>query len=153
MNDEDDMFVPMEQELVFEEYGSGSGGFKEDEEDEDFNVDYDDEIEEENLDLGGEIINDNDRADDMVFEDEGSFGSTFGDRERVGGPISSVAQIKSLMNVFGGLLGEKEGKLSFSNLTNEDILKLLLNNAVYSNKLNNYYPTTNFTSLMEGMLH
>jgi hypothetical protein len=151
MEDDDDMFVPIEQELVFEEYGSGGGGYREEDDDEEFNVDYGDDIEEENIDLDGEALRDNDRGDDMIFEEEVSFGTTFSDQDRVGGRISSVAQIKSLMNIFGGSLGGKEGKLSFSNLSDQDILKLLLNNSVYSNKLNNYYPNTNFTALMEGM--
>lgn len=151
MSDEDDMFVPMEQELVFGDYDGGGGGYVEDEDEINIDLDYGDEVEEENIDLDGELLKDNDRGDDMIFEEEGTFGNAFGDRERVGGPISSVAQIKSLLNIFGGSLGDKEGRLSYSNLTNEDIIKLLLNNAVYSNKLNNYYPTTNFTALMEGM--
>jgi len=150
---EDDGFVPFGEELVFGDEYARDDYDQYDEEEKEAD-DYGDDIEEKDIDLGGEdLIQDDMRPerDDMEQFGGDVFQSSYYDRERVGGPISSVAQIKSLINIFGSSLGRKEDKLSFANLSDEDIFKLLLNNAVYSNKLNNYYPSTNFTALMETM--
>lgn len=139
------------EELVFD---SGDRDFDGDYDEDDIEIeDYNEEVEEEDIDLNGDKLNDDglrQDEDEMKFMDGNVFGSSYNDRERLTGPITSVAQIKSLINVFGGALGKKD-KLSFSDLTDEDIFKLLLNNVIYSNKLNNYYPTKNFTTLMEEL--
>lgn len=152
---EDDGFVPFGEELVFGDQYVRDGYDQYDEDDkEGEGEDYGDDIDEKDIDLGGEDLAQDDlrpEIDDMDQFGGDVFQSSYYDRERVGGPISSVAQIKSLINIFGSSLGRKEDKISFANLSDEDIFKLLLNNAVYSNKLNNYYPSTNFTALMETM--
>lgn len=146
-----DGFEPYEGELVFEQEGDFARGYDEDEDE--FEVQ---EYGEEGGDneIENDVFMDNDfRVEYDGFEQMGGeeFGSSYADRERIAGPISSVAQIKGLINVFGGALGKKDEKISFENLSDEDIFKLLLNNVIYANKLNNYYPTTNFTSLMEEL--
>lgn len=145
-----DGFEPYEGELMFDQEGYFDRGY--DEEDEEFEVqEYNDEADNE---IENDVFMDNDfRVEYDGFEQMGGedFGNSYADRERTTGPISSVAQIKGLINVFGGVLGKKDEKISFENLSDEDIFKLLLNNVIYSNKINNYYPTTNFTSLMEEL--
>lgn len=149
---DNDGFESFGEELVFENEDGNYGD--EGDYDEEEIEDYAEEIEEKDIDIAGDDLVQNDfrkEQDDMQNFGGEVFVDSFQDRERIGGPISSVAQIKSLLKLFGGSIGRKEEKISFANLTDEDIFKLLLNNSVYSNKLNNYYPSTNFTSLMEGM--
>jgi len=116
-------------------------------------VDYGEEIEEKEIDIEGVDFGDSDfrPMEDNEYGDQVLAYNSFADRERIGGPISSVSQIKSLMNVFGGVLGKAEGAITFANLTEEDIFKLILNNNIYANKLQNFYPTKNFTVLMEDL--
>lgn len=146
----DDGFESYEGQLVFDQVGYDQGEGYVDEED--FEVqEYGEEADNE---IDNDVFMDNDFRveydgfEEMVGEE---FGNSFADRERVVGPISSVAQIKGLINIFGGVLGKSYDKISFENLSDQDIFKLLLNNIIYSNKLNNYYHSTNFTSLMEEL--
>jgi len=146
----DDGFEPYEGQLVFEQAGDFGGDYEQDEDE----FEVQEYAEEGDNEIEGDVFMDNDfRVEYDGFEQMGGedFGNSFADRERVGGPISSVAQIKSLISVFGGALGKKDEKISFENLSDEDIFKLLLNNVIYANKLNNYYPNTNFNSLMEEL--
>ena len=133
---------------------SGSGYYEERddfEEEEEEVVDYGEEMEEKEIDIEGVDFGDNDFRPMEEVEYGDLTAASFSDRERFGGPISSISQIKSLMNIFGGVLGKAEGTITFANLSEEDIFKLILNNNVYANKLPNYYPTKNFTVLMEDL--
>jgi hypothetical protein len=136
-------------------YADSGGGYYEegDEiEEEDIEVvDYGEEMEEKEIDIEGVDFGDNDFRPMEETEYGDLTVASFSDRERLGGPISSVSQIKSLMNIFGGVLGKAEGIITFANLSDEDIFKLILNNNVYANKLPNFYPTKNFTVLMEDL--
>lgn len=146
-----------DQYIYGDYYGQPERGDYEDLEeefDEDLEVvDYGEEMEEKEIDIEGVDFGDNDfrPMEDNEYGDQVLAYNSFADRERIGGPISSVSQIKSLMNVFGGVLGKAEGAITFANLTEEDIFKLILNNNIYANKLQNFYPTKNFTVLMEDL--
>ena len=143
-----------EEYMYGDYYAPSGGGFDEDIDEEDIEVvDYGEEIEEKEIDIEGVDLGDNDfrPMEENEYGDQMLAYNSFSDRDRISGPVSSVSQIKSLMNIFGGVLGKAEGAISFANLSEEDIFKLILNNNVYANKLPNYYPTKNFTVLMEDL--
>ena len=132
-----DGFEAYEGELVFDQEGDFGRGY--DEEEEEFEVqEYGEEGDNE---IENDVFMDNDfRVEYDGFEQMGGeeFGNSYADRERIAGPISSVAQIKGLISVFGGALGKKDEKISFENLSDEDIFKLLLNNIIYQYHYSNY---------------
>ena len=92
-----------EEYMYGDYYAPSGGGFDEEIDEEDIEVvDYGEEIEEKEIDIEGVDLGDNDfrPMEENEYGDQMLAYNSFSDRDRISGPVSSVSQIKSLMNIF-----------------------------------------------------
>lgn len=143
-----------EQEFVYEPEGyknfdefDDEGGEIDDEE-----LDYgeggeeaDEEKEVDIADLAQGYGEQYDVVDEKQFEELTFANLPFSMKDLYGGPLTSLQQIKMLYS-------NKEEKIDFSQLSDTDLFKLLVNLTSYSNKINLLLPNVRLQGEIEAML-